>query len=121
MGKQHFIMLASECKCEELSSLRLKTSHELLLKYGARINSRDNKGNFIMLVFLHTIKLLLKYGARVNSQDNYGRTALHYACFKGHILAVDELLKHGSDINVMSKKGRTALCGINRYSGGKIA
>jgi len=99
---------------------------ELLLKYGARINSRDNKGKTALhyaCVSSHrnAIKLLLKYGARVNSQDNYGRTALHYACFKGHILAVDELLKHGSDINVMSKKGRTALCGINRYSGGKIA
>ncbi|XP_065571505.1 uncharacterized protein LOC136034295 [Artemia franciscana] len=54
------------------------------------------------------MKLLLKFGARVNSRDKNEKTALHYACSKKCLEAVETLLEFGSDINIISQNRFTA-------------
>ena len=45
------------------------------------------------------MKLLLKHGARINSREKDGISALHNTCYRGHTETVKELLKHGCDIS----------------------
>lgn len=41
----------------------------------------------------------------VNEKDNEGKTALHYACFRGHTGVVDVLLRHEADRDVVDLLG----------------
>ncbi|CAH1783298.1 unnamed protein product [Owenia fusiformis] len=45
----------------------------------------------------------------IDKQDYYGKTALYWACYKGHSDCVEELLKFGAKINIVCRHGGTAL------------
>lgn len=47
--------------------------------------------------------------ADLNSADEEGRTALHVACWQGHLEVVASLLDSGADPNSEDNEGRTAL------------
>lgn len=48
-------------------------------------------------------------GISVEEQDNLGRTALHWACYKGHRKAVQWLLSRGANIAHRDHEGMTAI------------
>lgn len=45
----------------------------------------------------------------VNSQDSSGATALHKACFKGHLEVIKLLCKYGADPSIRENEGSFAL------------
>jgi hypothetical protein len=55
-----------------------------------------------------TVELLLKYGADPNIQDTSNRRALHIASWFGFPEIVDLLLEYGADINAKEEWGATA-------------
>ena len=55
------------------------------------------------------ISVLIQRGAKVNEQGQYGRSALHYACSKGHVACVHELMRHGADVDARDKDEATPL------------
>ncbi len=61
-----------------------------------------DKGNF------NTVLFLLDHGANINITDNTNLTALHAACYHGHVDVVDLLLSRHANPNVISENG-TAL------------
>jgi palmitoyltransferase ZDHHC13/17 len=86
-----------------------------LLYAGTDMNIRDSKGYTIWHVaaqygqtgLLH--RLLLKWSMDIASQDNEGRSALHWAAYKGHIDCVRLLLLLGLSPNVQDQEGCTPL------------
>ncbi|MCJ1467747.1 hypothetical protein MMC07_006372 [Pseudocyphellaria aurata] len=87
---------------------------QLLLDYGAEINSKDIYGSTEM--HLATIsgaekmmKLLLNHGAELNSKDINGSTELHLAARSGDEKVVKLLLNHGAKIEEKDNDGYTAL------------
>jgi len=58
---------------------------------------------------LGMVELLLQYGANVNSTDSRGRTPLHHCIMKGRHLYAKLLLSRGADSQVADRDGRTAL------------
>lgn len=54
------------------------------------------------------IELLLKFGAEVNTQDKDGKSALHYAAKEGHQSIIPILLSKGADKTQRDNKGMTA-------------
>lgn len=54
------------------------------------------------------INLLLKYGATVDSKDSYGRTPLICAAQLGRLKCVETLLKHGANTDIGSNYKKTA-------------
>jgi ankyrin repeat protein len=42
-------------------------------------------------------------------QDSEGRTALHFACDRGQLAAVELLLKHNAAVNIADTDGQTPL------------
>ena len=48
---------------------------------------------------VETVQLLLAYGAEVNSRDTQGRTALMEAAARGHSRAAQVLLDHDADVD----------------------
>ena len=59
---------------------------------------------------LELVRNELRSGCYVNSGDenHYGRTALMYACMKGHIEVVSLLLTKGADPDMICRQGRNA-------------
>ncbi|XP_059139282.1 putative ankyrin repeat protein RF_0381 [Physella acuta] len=55
------------------------------------------------------VNLLLGAGANVQSVDENGRTPLHMAAFKGHIIIVKSLCQYGADINAVDNSGNSPL------------
>uniref|UniRef100_A0A8C4T2K4 Uncharacterized protein n=1 Tax=Erpetoichthys calabaricus TaxID=27687 RepID=A0A8C4T2K4_ERPCA len=53
--------------------------------------------------------LLLQRGADVNCQDETGRTALSFACERGHLEAVKMLVQHNADPELLDCWGNGAL------------
>ncbi|XP_068637012.1 protein VAPYRIN-like [Aristolochia californica] len=56
-------------------------------------------------------RLLIENGekGRLESRDTQGRTPLHLAASKGHLLCLRRLVEGGADVNAKSDDGRTAL------------
>lgn len=53
---------------------------------------------------------LLRQGLSIDSRDPaYGRTALMYACKRGHVSTTEKLLEFGASINMRSARGSSAL------------
>lgn len=48
-------------------------------------------------------------GISVEEQDNFGRTALHWACYRGHRRTVQWLLSRSADISHRDHEGMTAM------------
>eukprot|EP00929_Paragymnodinium_shiwhaense_P121688 TRINITY_DN94030_c0_g1_i1.p1 TRINITY_DN94030_c0_g1~~TRINITY_DN94030_c0_g1_i1.p1 ORF type:complete len:719 (-),score=84.93 TRINITY_DN94030_c0_g1_i1:79-2235(-) len=48
-------------------------------------------------------------GANIDEKDGYGRTALHWACFKGHVRTVQWLLVNQASLWLADDDGMTAL------------
>ena len=87
---------------------------KLLLEYGATIEPYC--GNEILSLAikncnLELVKLIFEYrpNVDVNKQDENGLTALHYACERNNIDAVELLLKHNAKANIRDFTGSTAL------------
>jgi ankyrin repeat protein len=55
------------------------------------------------------MEVLIAYGANVNSQNNTGRTPLHVAVARSDLLLAQVLLKHGARTNLKDNDGKTAL------------
>uniref|UniRef100_A0A0E0QTL3 ADP-ribosylation factor GTPase-activating protein AGD3 n=1 Tax=Oryza rufipogon TaxID=4529 RepID=A0A0E0QTL3_ORYRU len=55
------------------------------------------------------VELLLQYGANVNSADSRGRTPLHHSILKGRHMFAKLLLSRGADSQATDRDGRTAL------------
>ncbi|MCB9493227.1 MAG: ankyrin repeat domain-containing protein [Epsilonproteobacteria bacterium] len=55
------------------------------------------------------LKNLLVAGADINACDHEGKTALHWALYKGHYELVQSLLDHGADGCVRDDQGRSPL------------
>lgn len=58
---------------------------------------------------LGMVELLLQYGANVNSTDSRGRTPLHHSIMKGRHVYAKLLLSRGADSQAADRDGRTAL------------
>lgn len=86
---------------------------ELLLKFGADINSKDSYEMPVLNCAINNNKLkaaelLLKYKANPNAQDNGGWTLLYCSVFN-KIEAAKLLIKYGADVNVGSNNNFTPL------------
>ncbi|GJN38506.1 hypothetical protein PR202_gb27555 [Eleusine coracana subsp. coracana] len=55
------------------------------------------------------VELLLQYGANVNSRDSRGRTPLHHSIIKGRPMFAKLLLSRGADSQATDRDGRSAL------------
>lgn len=57
-----------------------------------------------------TLKKVLDAGMDANTRDyDRGATALHLACNKGHVEAIELLIDYGADVNAANKRGRTPI------------
>ncbi|GLE00548.1 hypothetical protein PINS_up009305 [Pythium insidiosum] len=56
-----------------------------------------------------TVQLLLEQGADVDARDHYGKTALHYAAYKGEIETIALLVERGASTSVRDKGGKLPL------------
>lgn len=89
-------------------------SIKLLLKYGAEVNTRNNKGitplisACLIAGIAENVKLLLDGGANINEQSKKGDTAIYYAAYYGYPQIVQLLLEHGADPTLENKRGEDA-------------
>ena len=89
-------------------------SIEILLDYGANINSEDKDGITALLTAsdmgnLNLVHLLLDRGSDKEARSSTGRTALLQAVKVSHKSCVLALLDHGADINTKDSIERTVL------------
>ena len=86
---------------------------ELLLKKGAKINSRNKSGETALMWCMHDnnkINLLLKYGADINVAAYSGNTPLFIACVGADQYEIVKLLlDKGADALARNNKKETAL------------
>jgi ankyrin repeat protein len=83
---------------------------ELLLKYGARVDTRDVKGRTALHFsasggFPNIVALLLSHGAPINAMNSNKETALHYAAYHRKRDCLVFLLSQGADVNIVSNSG----------------
>uniref|UniRef100_A0A182N205 EGF-like domain-containing protein n=1 Tax=Anopheles dirus TaxID=7168 RepID=A0A182N205_9DIPT len=94
---------------------------ERLLKKGANVNARDNRGRNALLAIashfrsaqwyghtLKTIELLLDHGAEIDAQDENGNTALHHAFQEMQLELVALLVDRGADKKLRNKENKLA-------------
>lgn len=58
---------------------------------------------------LEVVKSLLKWGAKIESRDSNGNSALHWAAKNGHVNVVRCLLDHGASLEARGDENNTAL------------
>lgn len=89
-------------------------SAELLLKYGADPNIRNNSGSNSLMVAIkndkvNIVRLLIHNGADINAIDNEDYTPLMIAVSRNDDKIVELLINAGVDINATNHSGKTAL------------
>ena len=105
---------------ELASSLEYIPIIELLLKYGADINSTDSQSRTLLMLLnahmsIRLMKFYLEHGADPNAKDKSGGTVLGWTC---HTL-IDRfekmkfLLDYGADPNATNNSGQTVLLGLS--------
>src|SRR5678816_2726118 len=86
---------------------------ELLLKKGAKVNSRNKAGETALMWCMHDktkVALLLKFGADVNAAARSGNTPLLIGCVgNNQYEIVKMLLNKGANISARNKEKETAL------------
>ncbi len=65
---------------------------------------------------IEVIKFLVANNADVNAEDSYGDSPMHYACFCGHMDAVEVLVKAGANPNKVRAPGSPRAWGGQRRS-----
>jgi ankyrin repeat protein len=89
---------------------------QLLLEYGANVDSRDEDDATVLhyaslMRDLEVAQTLLDHGANANAEDNWGRTPLHRVLEGNHNSDKDRfsvaqlLVEHGADTNAEHKDG----------------
>jgi uncharacterized protein len=90
-----------------------------LLETGVCVESRDEAGQNLLILAVHTgernlVRLLLEYGADPDS--DYGNP-LHFAATNGNIGMIALLLENGADIDQQSAFGQQTALHLASYKG----
>ena len=103
----------------QAQGLRYKRVEESL-NLGFPLDSRDNKGNTLLMIISQAghrklAELLILRGASVNLQNHKGNTALHFAMEQDPEGILGEyLLDHGADDTIVNKYGNTPYQGTTK-------
>ncbi|KAF4133070.1 Ankyrin repeats domain-containing protein [Phytophthora infestans] len=78
---------------------------ELLLRFGATVNARNQEGSTALHYAgngdaLVVAKYLLENGADIDAQDQFGKTPLHHSIREGSLLVVYLLVSRGAQIDI---------------------
>ena len=97
---------------------------EEILRAGLDPNSRDEKGNTILIMAAqnnhkHILKLALKHGGHINMYNAMGNTALHFCTEYGYTTLGEYLLSKKADPLALNFKGFTAIEGVRASRGHK--
>ena len=85
-----------------------------LLKAGARVNGRDERGGTALqkaasLNRPKVAKVLIAHSANVNAQDKRGESPLHEAATHGYLTITKMLISAGANVNIRDKVQQTPL------------
>ncbi len=89
---------------------------QVLLKYNAHMNTRNNAGQTPLHLALYCndddkayamVFMLLKHGVRPDVPDRHGRSAYHVACWKQKKMIAKLLLKSGALKSRLTSDGKT--------------
>jgi hypothetical protein len=83
----------------------------ILIAHKANVNIGSKFGNTALMEArgLSVVKQLLSAGAAVNDKNIKGRTALHWAAWRGDLEVVKALIEAGASVNAKDDQGLTAL------------
>jgi ankyrin repeat protein len=87
---------------------------DVLIKNGARVNSRDQNGNTPLFYAItrdnfNIVELLVKNGSNVDTKNKADNTPLFYAITIKNPDIIEFLVQKGANINAQDKQGKTYL------------
>ena len=83
---------------------------QLLIKFGADVNAKNDKGETALFhASPEFAKILIENGADVNAKNNKGETILDVVLETNHMHTIQWLIEKGADINAKNNKGETIL------------
>jgi ankyrin repeat protein len=80
-----------------------------LIQYGCDISIVDNEGQTALVYASKKNIVLPELLIDVDRKDIYACTALHYACYLGHLSTVKALILKGCNVNIKNSNGETPL------------